>query len=163
MRSSGEQRLKCFPAWLMNLSVTASEGTSVMPIEMQLIRIVITETTDQQTIFLKERHGSRVLPMFIGQSEALAIDYRVREARSPRPLTHQLLGNVISELGGELQHVVIHELKDGVFYAKLVVLQHEQRIEIDSRPSDAVALALSAGVKIFVEERVLDEVCNTGG
>lgn len=133
-----------------------------MPVEMQLKRIVITETTDQQTIFLKERFGSRILPMFIGQSEAVAIDYRVRELRSQRPLTHQLLLNAISDLGGQLDHVMIHDLKDGVFYARLVVKQGDQIVEIDSRPSDAIALALGAGVKILVEESVLDEVCKTG-
>jgi bifunctional DNase/RNase len=133
-----------------------------MAIEMQLKRIVITETTDQQTIFLKERNGSRVMPMFIGQSEALAIDYRVREMRTQRPLTHQLLLNVISQLGGHLQHVLIHDLKDGVFYAQLIVQWGGGMIAIDSRPSDAVALALAAGVKILVEEHVLDEVCKPG-
>ena len=130
-----------------------------MAIEMLLKRIVITETTDQQTIFLKERGGARVMPMFIGQSEALAIDYRVREMRTQRPLTHQLLLNAISELGGRLERIVIHNLKDGVFYAKLVVHQGDEIVEVDSRPSDAVALALAAGVKIYVEESVLDEVC----
>ncbi len=133
-----------------------------MAIEMLLKRIVITETTDQQTIFLKERSGERIMPMFIGQSEALAIDYRVREIRTQRPLTHQLLLNVISKLGGQLEYVTIHNLKDGVFYAKLVVQQGDEKVEIDSRPSDSVALALAAGVKIYVEESVLDEVCKAG-
>lgn len=133
-----------------------------MAIEMLLKRIVITETTDQQTIFLKERDGARVMPMFIGQSEALAIDYRVREMHTQRPLTHQLLLNVISCLGGRLEHIIIHNLKDGVFYAKLIVQQGDDKREIDSRPSDAVALALAAGVKIYVEDNVLDEVSKAG-
>ena len=93
----------------------------------------------------------------------MAIDYRIREIHTQRPLTHQLLLNVIGELGGALDCIIIHELKDGVFYAKLVVKQQDRMVDIDSRPSDAVALALAAGVKILVAERVLDEVCNTGG
>lgn len=133
-----------------------------MAIEMILKRIVITDTTDQQTIFLKERSGTRVMPMFIGQAEASAIDYRVREIHTQRPLTHQLLLNVISQLGGQLGHITIHDLSDGVFYAKLIVQKEDEIIEIDSRPSDAVAVALAAGVKMYVEDRVLDEVCKAG-
>ncbi len=130
-----------------------------MAIEVQLKRIVIAETTDQQTIFLKEKGGSRILPMFIGQAEALAIDYRVKDAATQRPLTHQLLLNVMGDLGGTLQHVLISDLKEGVFYARLLVQQDDEIIEIDSRPSDAVALALAAEVQIFVEESVLEQVC----
>ncbi|MCE9581803.1 MAG: bifunctional nuclease family protein [Planctomycetes bacterium] len=125
---------------------------------MELSRLVISETNDEQTIVLKETGGERSFPISIGLYEAAAIDRKIKGHRTQRPLTHDLLTSVIAEMGAHLAKVVVHELREGTFYAKLV-LDHEGReVEVDSRPSDAIVLAISAGAPIFVEEAVLEEV-----
>jgi uncharacterized protein len=130
-----------------------------MAVQVELKRIIITETSDQQFIFLKEVDGERVLPILIGSAEALAIDSRIRGAQFPRPQTHQLLANVIEQLGGKLERIVINDLQNHTFYARLVIRHEGHSIEIDSRPSDAIALGVAHQVPIFVAEHVLDEVC----
>lgn len=126
-----------------------------MEVRMDLARIVISETRDSQYIVLRERNGQRALPIVIGLSEALAIDRRVKRLATPRPLTHDLLANVIEQLSGELEKVVINDLQDHTFYAKLVIRQQGQLVEVDSRPSDAIALGVASAVPIFVEDEVL--------
>ncbi|MBN2490487.1 MAG: bifunctional nuclease family protein [Planctomycetes bacterium] len=125
---------------------------------MSLHQIVIHEHSDQQFIFLKEEGGKRRFPIVIGIFEATVIDRKVRNFKPPRPMTHDLLVNVIESLGGEVQHVVVNKLEDNTFYAKLVVRQDGRVVEIDSRPSDAIAVASHTKVPIYVEEQVLDEV-----
>lgn len=127
-------------------------------VRMCLQHIVIHEGSDQQYIFLKEEGGERQFPIVIGFFEALAIDREVREVRPPRPLTHDLLVNTVRALGGTVVHVVVNRLHENTFYAKLVVRQNGKLIEIDSRPSDAIAVATRTKVPIYVEEEVLREV-----
>lgn len=127
-------------------------------VRMSLHQIVIHEHSDQQFIFLKEEGGKRRFPIVIGIFEATVIDRKVRNFKPPRPMTHDLLVNVIESLGGEVQHVVVNKLEDNTFYAKLVVRQDGRVVEIDSRPSDAIAVASHTKVPIYVEEQVLDEV-----
>lgn len=127
-----------------------------MAIQVELKRIIISETSDQQFIFLKEIDGQRSLPILIGSAEALAIDHRLKGTPFPRPQTHQLLGNVIEQLGGKLERIVISDLQDHTFFARLVIRQNGRSIEIDSRPSDAIALGVANQVPIFVAEHVLD-------
>lgn len=122
---------------------------------MDLAQIQISETRDQQIIILRERGGPRLLPILIGLAEALAIDRRVKGVTLPRPLTHDLLANVIESLQGELEKIVINDLQDHTFYAKLVIRQHGELIEVDSRPSDAIALGVASEVPIYVEDHVL--------
>ncbi|RMF80106.1 MAG: bifunctional nuclease family protein, partial [Planctomycetota bacterium] len=110
-----------------------------------------------QIIVLRERDGARHLPILIGLSEALAIDRRVKGLQVQRPLTHDLLGNVIEALSGELEKIVVNDLHDHTFYAKLVIRQGGELIEVDSRPSDAIALGVASDVPIYVEEHVLEE------
>ena len=129
-----------------------------MQIEMQLVRIVISETDDQQIIILKEVEGDRHFPIVIGITEAAAIDRRLKKHPTPRPPTHELLASVIEKLGGVVERVVINDLRDRTFFALLHVKQGEQLLEIDSRPSDAIALGIGTGVPIFVEEKVLESV-----
>ncbi len=129
-----------------------------MQIEMQLVRIVISETDDQQIIILKEVNGDRHFPIVIGITEAAAIDRRLKKHPTPRPPTHELLASVIEKLGGVVERVVINDLRDRTFFALLHVKQGEQLLEIDSRPSDAIALGIGTGVPIFVEEKVLESV-----
>src|SRR5262249_2389493 len=126
-----------------------------MEIRMDLAQILISETRDQQLIILRDRNGQRVLPIVIGLTEALAIDRRVKGVTLQRPLTHDLLANVIESLQGELEKIVVNDLQDHTFYAKLMIRQHGELIEVDSRPSDAIALGVAGEVAIYVEDHVL--------
>lgn len=130
-----------------------------MEIEMELSRIIIQETTDQQIIVLKERFGDRAFPIVIGISEALAIDRRLKGINPGRPLTHDLLYNVIIEMDGHLEKIIINDLRDHTFYAQLVIDRKGEKLVIDSRPSDAIALGAVNNMPIFVAEHVLDNVC----
>jgi bifunctional DNase/RNase len=129
-------------------------------IRMDLVKILIQERSDHQVIVLKERDGERMFPILIGPYEAMAIDRRVKNVVAPRPLTHDLLNNTISGLGGVLARIVINDLQDNTFYAKLIVQTSNGDVEIDSRPSDAIALASLENTPIFVEEAVLEEAEN---
>ena len=130
-----------------------------MDVRMDLARIVISDTSEQQIIYLKERSGDRQFPVVIGVNEAHAIDRRVKNLTTPRPLTHDLLADVIGELGGDLERIVIHDLRDHVFYAKLVIRCRGQLVEVDSRPSDAIALGVASDTPIYVADSVLRQVC----
>jgi len=125
---------------------------------MELSRIIITEFGDQQVIYLKEKGGERTFPIVIGSMEALAIDRRLNGRPFERPLTHDLLGNVIQAMGGRVDRIVINDLRDHTFIATLHIRQGEEVIEIDSRPSDAIALGVASDTPIYVAENVLQEV-----
>jgi len=129
-----------------------------MEVRMDLAQILISETSDSQLIVLRERDGDRRLPIVIGINEAWAITRRVKGMQVPRPLTHDLLANVIEELSGQLEKIVINDLQEHTFYAKLVIRQNGEVIEVDSRPSDAIALGVANDVPIYVEEHVLRAV-----
>ncbi len=131
-----------------------------MPVRMLLHRIIISEINDQQVIYLKEAAGDRQFPILIGIFEATSIDRRVKEYPAPRPLTHDLLVNLAESLGGELDSVVIDELREHTYYAKLRVKREGELIEVDSRPSDAIAIAVTCQpqLPIYVSEHVLEEV-----
>lgn len=128
-----------------------------MEIRVDLAQIIISETRDTQIIILRERDGERALPIVIGLTEAFAIDRRVKGVQPQRPLTHDLLGNVMEALGGELEKIVINDLQEHTFYAKLVIRKDGELIEVDSRPSDAIALGVAGEVPIYVEDHVLRE------
>lgn len=128
-----------------------------MAVLMELSRIFIREMTDMQIIELSEVDGDRTFPIVIGLPEAFAIERRLKGIEIPRPQTHDLLGAVIKQLGGKLKRIVINELTEGTFFARLVVEQDGQEVEIDSRPSDAIALGVSEDVPIYVAEHVLEQ------
>jgi bifunctional DNase/RNase len=130
-----------------------------MSIQMELHKIIISEMQDQQIIVLKEVDGERKFPIVIGSGEAYAIDRRLKGIPTPRPLTHDLLANVIEQLGGTISKIEINNLQDHTFFARIHIRQDGQTVEIDSRPSDAIALGIATVVPIFVAEHVLDEVC----
>ena len=130
-----------------------------MPVQMDLKRIIINEVQDQQVIMLRETEGDRSFPIVIGIFEATSIDRRVKHLPSPRPLTHDLVANVIDHMGGELRDIYISELRDHTYYAKLRIRLNGENVEVDCRPSDAIALAVTASVPIYVAEDVLEEVC----
>ena len=126
---------------------------------MELRRIIISEVQEQQTILLREVDGERSFSMMIGIFEATHIERRVKKLPSPRPLTHDLVTQVIEQMGGELRDVFISELREHTFFAQLRIMQDGELVEVDCRPSDAIPLAVAAGVPIWVAEDVLDEAC----
>ena len=131
-----------------------------MSVQMELSRIIISEINDQQVVYLKEVDGERTFPILIGLFEATSIDRRVKRHQSPRPLTHDLLVAVVDTLGGEFQDVVISELKEHTYYAVIRVLKDGEMIEIDARPSDAIAVAVTCepNLPIYVSDEVLSDV-----
>ena len=131
-----------------------------MPVHMELSRIIISEINDQQVIYLREVDGERTFPILIGIFEATSIDRRVKGFAPPRPLTHDLVVSVVENLGGELQDVVISDLKEHTYFARLRVRHQGELIEIDARPSDAIAVAVTCEPKlpIYVSEEVLNDV-----
>jgi bifunctional DNase/RNase len=129
-----------------------------VPVQMELKRIIISEIHEQQVITLKETEGDRSFPIVIGIFEATSIDRRVKGITNPRPLTHDLVANTVESMGGEIQDVFINDLREHTYFAKLRVRQEGELVEIDCRPSDAIALAVTAKVPIYVAEDVLGEV-----
>ncbi|MCX7806044.1 MAG: bifunctional nuclease family protein [Planctomycetota bacterium] len=129
-----------------------------MLIEVELFQVVINETSDSQVVVLKEKGGKRCLPIIIGMFEALAINRKLNDVKIPRPLTHDLIESIIEKLGGKLERVIVNDLRDNTFYAKLEIRQNGKVTEIDSRPSDALALSVRTHVPIFVEESVFKKI-----
>jgi bifunctional DNase/RNase len=130
-----------------------------MPVQMQLSRIIISEINEQQVIYLKEVEGERTFPIMIGSFEATSINSGVKRIQSLRPRTHELIISAIESLGGELDSVVISELRDHIYFAKLRVKKEGELIEVDARPSDAIAVAVACDpiLPIYVAEEVLEE------
>lgn len=143
---------------VMTRRPAAAENDGML-VRMRLARIVMVEPDTQHTIVLKEVKGDRAFTIQIGKFEALAIDRRVKGEKTPRPLTHDLALTLIEQLGGTLEKVVIPELHDGTFYAKLVIRKDGEIVEVDSRPSDAIAISAGRDVPLLVDEAVLREVC----
>ncbi|MEO2050063.1 MAG: bifunctional nuclease family protein [Pirellulales bacterium] len=131
-----------------------------MPVAMELSRIIISEITNEQVIHLKEIDGDRTFPILIGIFEATSIDRRVKEVESQRPLTHDLLVNAVDLLGGSFQDVMISELREHTYYAILRVRHEGELLEIDARPSDAIAIAITCDppLPIYVNEDVLNDL-----
>lgn len=134
-----------------------------MAVRVELSRILIHENSPQHVVELREADGDRVLPIWIGLYEAAAIERRLMGQTPPRPQTHELLDNVIRQLGWQVESIVISDFKaekpnGGTFFARLVLRQGEKTMDIDSRPSDAIALGCAGNVPIFVEERVFEQV-----
>ena len=131
-----------------------------MDVPMELSRILITELGEQQVIFLREKGGDRNFPIMIGISEALAIDRRLKGKPTPRPMTHDLLAGVIAAMGGKLVKIVINDIVDHTFIATIHIAQSGQVVQVDSRPSDAIALGVAFDTPIYVAEHVIDSVLN---
>ncbi len=129
-----------------------------MDIEVELAQIIINEEVDQQIIVLREVDGQRSFPIVIGMPEILAIDRRLKGVMLPRPLTHDLLEQVIEQMGGHIAKIVINDLREHTFFAMVHVQRGEQVITIDSRPSDAIALAAGLRTPLYVAEQVFDQL-----
>ena len=125
--------------------------------EMIVDSIRVSLMNYQRVVILKERDTDRYLPIWIGPAEADAIAVKLQDVSVPRPLTHDLLEAVVSSLGAGIDHIVVSDLNNDTFYAKIVLATQGTQKEVDCRPSDAIALAVRAKVPIFVEDGVLDK------
>lgn len=126
--------------------------------EMSIDSIRVSLTNYQRVVILKVKDSDRYLPIWIGATEADAIALKLQDMNVPRPLTHDLLGSVISSLGAQVSHILVSDLSDDTFYAKIVLEFDGGQVEIDSRPSDAIALAVRANAPIFAEDAVIEKV-----
>jgi uncharacterized protein len=129
-------------------------------VQMELARIIISDVNDHQVVLLRELDGHRSFPIMIGIFEAASINRHVKGEPTERPLTHDLLRKTIEELGGEVEDVVITNLQNHTYYAVIRIRQNGELIEIDSRPSDAIALAVQfrPALPIYVDDSVLEQV-----
>jgi bifunctional DNase/RNase len=127
-------------------------------VEMELSKIIIDEKKPEQIIVLKEKNGTRMLPIIIGLLEAAAIKMKIGGVNPPRPLTHDLLQSLLDNLGAKLEKVVVDKILNNTFHAKLVINTGNSKLKyIDARPSDSIALAVRTSSPIFVEEEVLSK------
>jgi bifunctional DNase/RNase len=126
-------------------------------IEMSIDSIRVSLMNYQRVVILKEKLAKRYLPIWIGPAEADAIAVKLQGVTVPRPLTHDLLNSVIDSLKASIDSIIVSDLKSDTFYAKIILNVNGQQIEIDSRPSDALALAVRTDAPIFAEEAVLDK------
>jgi uncharacterized protein len=126
-----------------------------MEIQMNVKGLMIDPITNMPIIILRDVEGSRVLPIWVGVFEANAIALQIENVQTPRPMTHDLLKNVLEDLEAQVERVVVCELRENTFYAAIHLRMQGQAIVVDARPSDAIALALRTRSPIFVEEEVI--------
>jgi hypothetical protein len=126
-------------------------------IEMTIDSIRVSLMNYQRVVILKEKASDRYLPIWIGPAEADAIAVKLQGVAVPRPLTHDLLNSVIETLGALVNSIIVNDLKNDTFYAKVILDVDHKQVEVDSRPSDALALAVRTGVPIYADESVLDK------
>jgi bifunctional DNase/RNase len=126
-----------------------------MQIEMSIKGLMIDPITNMPIIILRDQEGQRVLPIWVGVFEANAIALQIENVQTPRPMTHDLLKNIISDLHAHVQRIVVCALKENTFYATIHITVGDQALAVDARPSDAIALALRTQSPIFVEETVI--------
>lgn len=129
-------------------------------IEMKVEGLVFDPLSNTPIIILKDETGERSLPIWVGYPEATAIALEMETVVTPRPMTHDLIKNLLESLNATLQHIVVNDLKANTFYARLVISTPAGELEVDSRPSDAIAIALRADCPIYVNELVLEEAKN---
>src|ERR687891_2220633 len=127
-----------------------------MQIEMTIKGLMVDPVTNMPIVILRDKEGQKVLPIWVGIFEANAIALQIENIATPRPMTHDLLRNVITDLDGSVDRVVVSDLKDNTFYAIIHLTVRGERVVIDARPSDAIALALRTRSPILVEENVID-------
>jgi bifunctional DNase/RNase len=131
-------------------------GESAMLIEMTIKGLMVDPITNLPIVILKDKEGERVLPIWVGVFEANAIALQIENVATPRPMTHDLLRNVIADLDGRVDRIVVSDLKDNTFYAVIHLTVRGEAVAIDARPSDAIALALRTRSPILVDEVVID-------
>ena len=126
-------------------------------VECRLAKVIMSERHDRQVVVLQEKDGERRFPIIIGFPEVYAIHRAINDEPFPRPLTHELIGSILRSMDVTLERVVVNDLRGGTFYGRLILKQNGDTYDVDSRPSDAIALAAQMGAPIFVEEHVLDK------
>jgi bifunctional DNase/RNase len=129
-----------------------------MQIEVTIRGLIPDPITSMPVVVLAEKEGKRVLPIWVGKFEGDAIALQIENIETPRPMTHDLLKSVITDLSGEVERVVVCALKENTFYATIDIRSPQGVATIDARPSDAIALALRTGSPVFVEESVMQSV-----
>ena len=127
-----------------------------MEIEMTIKGLMIDPITNMPIVILKDKAGDRVLPIWVGVFEANAIALQIENISTPRPMTHDLIKNILTEIEAEVQRIVVSDLRDNTFYAMIYLDRDGETIAIDARPSDAIALALRTRAPIFVEDSVVE-------
>ena len=132
-------------------------------VEVDVVNVAIDMHSKMPVIVLKEKRGDKTLPIWIGLFEAQSIALAMENIKPPRPLTHDLAKSLIEKLKGKVDKVVINDLRHNTFYAKIFIRQNGEDIQVDSRPSDAIAIALRLKVPIFIEEEVLEKVAIDSG
>jgi uncharacterized protein len=131
-------------------------------VEMELVGVRVELPSNTPIVLLREKTGERrLLPIFIGGPEATAIALALDKVETPRPMTHDLMKDLLDDVGAHIDRVVVTDLNEGTFYAEIHLTTNGATRQVSSRPSDAVALAVRAGTPIFAEESVLDEVAYT--
>jgi hypothetical protein len=130
------------------------EASAMIECKIESIRVSLV--TQHRVVILKEAEGERYLPIWIGPYEADAIALELQEVPVARPLTHDLMRSIIGELGASVTHILINDLRDDTFFARIVLDVNGRHAEIDSRPSDSIALAVRAKCQIFVDELVME-------
>ena len=125
--------------------------------EMHIYGVSFDLVGKQPIVLLKTVDGNKFLPIWIGHPEAAAILMKLQSATTPRPMTHDLVTDILEQLGAQVVRITVTELRENTFYAQITVQQDGTEIEIDSRPSDAIALAIRADAPIFAAERVIEE------
>jgi len=134
-----------------------------MELEVKIRGLMMDPVTNMPVVVLKEAQGTGILPIWVGVYEANAIALEIEKVQTPRPMTHDLLKNVLTGLNVHVQKVVVSDLKDDTFYALIWMERDGQTLSMDSRPSDALALALRLDCPIFVEDQVLKNSKMAGG
>ncbi len=129
-------------------------------IEMLLCRVILRENGDDQYVFLREKGGKRSFPIVIGRAEGREIWNLVSKSKTHRPMTHELLRNAVDALGATVERVVVNDLDKGTFFARVVLSRNGETIELDARPSDALALATRTKAPIYASEHVIDLATN---
>ena len=126
-------------------------------VKVSIDSIRVSLMSQQRIVILKDTESDRYLPIWIGPCEADAITVELQEVEVARPLTHDLLKSVITDMGAEVAYITVNELRSDVFYARVVINANGKQLEVDSRPSDAIALAVRTSAPIYVDESVMDK------
>jgi len=128
-----------------------------VPVNVRGVYFVSTITGPQAVVFLSD-NGDRMVPIYIGPAEAISIDIALRKETTPRPMTHDLVRSIMENFGIGIDRIIIDDLDEQVFYARLMLRNGAREIEIDARPSDCIALAVRSDARIFIEQGILDKV-----
>ena len=131
-----------------------------MEVEMQINGLMIDPVTNMPIVILKDKTGKKILPIWVGVFEANAIVLQIENVATPRPMTHDLITNMLNQFDAGVERVVVSELRDNTFYAMIYLERNGQTMAIDARPSDAIAVALRTKAPIFVEEVVVEDARN---